>query len=182
MCEKSPTQGFVLSRIKRAYVSFFDPFSYRLLNKILIKPLLIMEIGREIRPQPDHIITTLLLFKNFDYASKFLIRPFLKAHMGTAFIWAVEHDELRKCKKSVWKITFVRQNSTTSCKTCLRQRGDFDHTPLPRNKDACERARGGKENASLFRGRGEIEAFSGKKTIVVSGERGSWLGRSSKSQ
>ena len=60
-----------------------------------------MEIGREIRPQPDHIITTLLLFKNFDYASKFLIRPFLKAHMGTAFIWAVEHDELRKCKKSV---------------------------------------------------------------------------------
>ena len=39
MCEKSPTQGFVLSRIKRAYVSIFDLFSYRLLNKILIKPL-----------------------------------------------------------------------------------------------------------------------------------------------
>ena len=39
MCEKSPTQGFVLSRIKRAYVSIFDLFSYRLLNKIVIKHL-----------------------------------------------------------------------------------------------------------------------------------------------
>ena len=38
MCEKSPTQGFVLSRIKRAYVSIFDLFSYRLLIEILIKP------------------------------------------------------------------------------------------------------------------------------------------------
>ena len=130
-----------------------------------------MEIGREIRPQPDHIITTLLLFKNFDYASKFLIRPFLKAHMGTAFIWAVEHDELRKCKKPVWKITFVRQNSTTSCKICLRQRGDFDHTPLPRNKDACERARGGKENASLLRGaRGNRGVFREENHRCFGGE------------